>query len=148
MFLFFKKNTNLPMIGTRIKEARELAKLSQRSIADKLGMDPSQFSKIEKGKVMPTLLQLADISKIVMKSIDWIVTGTAWLQEKLPNDNFKEQYELAKQNIELLRTIQELKDRIHVLELANTNLHNKRSSEETPYPMVAEPKQELTTKGK
>ena len=138
------------IIGSRIKEAREAINLSQKELAEKLGMDPSQFSKIERGKLMPTLLQAVDIGKILSKSLNWLVsTGEPEQKsENLSVEYYKEQYEWAKQNIDLLRTIQELKDQIHLLETVNTNLQNKRHPEGTTYSMVAEPKPELTKREK
>lgn len=138
------------IIGSRIKEAREAINLSQKELAEKLGMDPSQFSKIERGKLMPTLLQAIDIGKILSKSLDWLVSSVE--SEKKPeiisSDHYKEQYEWAKQNIELLHTIQELKDKVHVLETQNTNLQNKRQPEKETYSLVAEPEPELTKRKK
>ncbi|QDP85229.1 helix-turn-helix transcriptional regulator [Chryseobacterium sp. SNU WT5] len=138
------------IIGSRIKEAREAINLSQKDLAEKLGMDPSQFSKIERGKLMPTLLQAIELGKILSKSLDWLVSTVESDQkpEMISGDHYKEQYEWAKQNIELLHTIQELKDKIHLLETENTNLQNKRYSETVSYSMVAEPEPELSKKKK
>ncbi|WP_447951302.1 helix-turn-helix domain-containing protein [Chryseobacterium koreense] len=130
-------------IGNRIKEARELVKLSQKEVANRLEMDPSQFSKIEKGKVMPTLLQIVELSKILKRSLDWLVTGEAPEAEEQSLD-YKKLYELAKQNNVLLSQVIDLKDQIEKLKLDNIRLQNKRSEAQNAYSLVAEPTPELT----
>lgn len=131
------------IIGERIKEAREAKKLSQKELAEIVGVDPSQFSKIEKGKVMPTLIQTIDIAKTLDQSLDWLVGHQVVLEDAAPI-NYKEQYEMAMQNIKLMQTITELKDRIHALE--NDNRPN--IPVQTTYPFVAEPEHELIKKPK
>jgi transcriptional regulator with XRE-family HTH domain len=51
-------------IAHRIKQLRTLKKLSQKQVAIQLGIDQGQYSRIESGKVEPTLssLQKFDIS--------------------------------------------------------------------------------------
>ena len=137
------------IIGSRIKEARESLGMSQKELAETLGIDASQFSKIERGKVMPTMLQMIEIAKTLSQSLDWFVNNGPITEEKptiVSEVNFKEQYEWAKQNIELLHTIQELKDKNHRLEIENNNLQNKRRPTHETYPMVAEPMPELDKK--
>ena len=138
------------LIGDRIREAREIIKLSQKQLADKLEMDPSQYSKIECGKVMPTVLQIVEIGKIVERSLDWLITGTLEKNSAKSDyiDDYKDQLELAKQNIALLNQIQSYKDRIHELETDVANLKNKRSTPNKLNTFVAERKQELIKKGK
>ncbi|WP_234111546.1 helix-turn-helix domain-containing protein [Chryseobacterium sp. R2A-55] len=130
-------------IGNRIKEARELVKLSQKEVANRLEMDPSQFSKIEKGKVMPTLLQIVEISKILKRSLDWLVTGEAPEAEEQQID-YKNLYELAKQNNVLLSQVIDLKDQLEKLKSENISLQNKRSEAQKAYSLVAEPTPKLT----
>ncbi|MBB5334604.1 helix-turn-helix domain-containing protein [Chryseobacterium koreense] len=134
-------------IGNRIKEARELVKLSQKEVANRLEMDPSQFSKIEKGKVMPTLLQIVEISKILKRSLDWLVTGEAPEAEEQPID-YKNLYELAKQNNVLLSQVIDLKDQLEKLKSENISLQNKRSEAQNAYSLVAEPIPELKKRPK
>ena len=136
------------IIGSRIKEARESLGMSQKELAETLGIDASQFSKIERGKAMPTMLQMIEIAKTLSQSLDWFVNNETTIENpKIVSEvNFKEQYEWAKQNIELLHTIQELKDKNHLLEIENNNLKNKRIPTHETYPMVAEPMPELDKK--
>jgi transcriptional regulator with XRE-family HTH domain len=62
-------------IGIRIKEKRKENSLSQKDLAEKVGIDNSQFSKIESGKLLPTISQLVEICSILNESMDWIVLG-------------------------------------------------------------------------
>lgn len=72
------------IIGLRIKELRNKEKMTQIDFSTKIGIDNSQLSKIEKGKLMPTLQQLMEISSIFNTSIDWL-TGN----ESFKNDTKK-----------------------------------------------------------
>ncbi|GEM_PF-719381 len=93
-------------IGYRIKNLRISQDLKQKDIAELLEMDPSQYSKIENGKLLPTLLQVMQISKMLNESIDYIVSGKK--SEKDPsayqeiNVALKDQIELLKENKKLL----------------------------------------------
>lgn len=138
------------IIGNRIKQAREALKISQKDLAERLGMDPSQYSKIERGKVMPTLMQIIEISKIVGKTLDWLVSGNDELTVLADTEDhhYRDQLEMAKQNITMLQQIMNLKDQVRDLENENHRLQNKRDSAQEPYSLVAEPKPELTKKGK
>lgn len=136
------------IIGSRIREAREALKLSQKEIAARLGMDPSQYSKIEKGKVMPTILQIIEICKIVKTTSDWLILGEENKVIQAPEDitSYKDQLELAKQNITLLNQVQSLKDKVHELEKENESLVSKATRLKGGYSLVAEPEPELGKK--
>ena len=148
LFSILTKKTHSMVIGSRIKEGREALGMSQKELAETIGIDASQFSKIERGKVMPTMLQMIEIAKTLSQSLDWFVKNEMIIENpKIVSEvNFKEQYEWAKQKIELLHTIQELKDKNHLLEIENNNLQNKRRPTQETYPMVAEPVPELSKK--
>lgn len=72
-------------IGSRIREAREALKISQKELAEKISMDPSQYSKIERGKVMPTVNQLLEISTIFNISVDSLIHNQFY--DEPPNHN-------------------------------------------------------------
>lgn len=136
------------IVGKKIKEARTALKISQKVLAESLGIDPSQFSKIESGKIMPTLLQMIDIGKKLNKPIDWFIDNYADIEIRQVSydQNFKEQYEQAKLNIELLQKIESLKDQIKVLENNVGKYQNKSYTKEQSYNVVAESKSELRKK--
>jgi transcriptional regulator with XRE-family HTH domain len=62
-------------INLRIKQLRESKKLSRKDFSLKLGIDNSQYSKIESGKLMPTIQLLMEISSNFDTSIDWLLMG-------------------------------------------------------------------------
>ena len=53
-------------IGNRIKRARQAKELTQSDLAKNLGMHRSNFSRIEKGDVMPTAKTLIKIKSCVV----------------------------------------------------------------------------------
>ncbi len=51
------------LLGTRVREVRKLRGLSQEKLAEKVGVDPKQISRIEGGKSAPSLDTLEAIAK-------------------------------------------------------------------------------------
>ncbi|MCT4047241.1 helix-turn-helix transcriptional regulator [Elizabethkingia anophelis] len=72
-------------IGLRIKELRKEKKLTQVEFSNEIGIDNSQLSKIEQGKIMPTLIQLMEIASKFNISLDWI-TGFSETSKKIITD--------------------------------------------------------------
>ncbi|MDV3927916.1 transcriptional regulator [Elizabethkingia anophelis] len=72
-------------IGLRIKELRKEKKLTQVEFSNEIGIDNSQLSKIEQGKIMPTLIQLMEIASKFNISLDWI-TGFSETSKKVITD--------------------------------------------------------------
>ncbi|OCB75546.1 transcriptional regulator [Flavobacterium piscis] len=62
-------------ISLRIKELRNLKNLTQKDLSTKIKVDTSQFSKIESGKLQPTIQQLMDISSHFGVTMDWLCFG-------------------------------------------------------------------------
>lgn len=62
-------------IYIRIKELREEKKLTQKVVSALIKIDSSQYSKIELGKLQPTLTQIMAISSFFEVSIDWLCFG-------------------------------------------------------------------------
>lgn len=50
------------LLGMRIKEVRKARQLSQEKLAEKVGVDPKQISRIEGGKSAPSLDTLEAIA--------------------------------------------------------------------------------------
>lgn len=50
-------------IGKNIRAIREFKKMSAKELADKIGMGPSQYSRIELGKTDPSVGTLVKIAK-------------------------------------------------------------------------------------
>jgi transcriptional regulator with XRE-family HTH domain len=64
---------NLKDIGLRIRALR--GELRQEDLASQLGVSQGQLSKVERGKVAPTLDILLGVANKFGQSLDWIVKG-------------------------------------------------------------------------
>lgn len=64
---------DLKSVGSRIRSLR--AGILQEEFASQLGISQAQLSKIERGRVAPTLEVLVALAARFGKSLDWIVTG-------------------------------------------------------------------------
>lgn len=68
-----RENFYREVFSKRLKQARHEAGLTQVQLANKLGITQSGFSSYENGGREPTLATLANLSKILHRSIDWLV---------------------------------------------------------------------------
>lgn len=109
--------------GKRIKIARESKGLKQKDLAELLGMDCSNWSRIEKGEVMPTVKSLIKINEILDVSIDFILTGKKFV-------NGVEAFEENSEDIqEMLNNMMKYKKvKYGVLELYLTYMEKIRDS--------------------
>ncbi len=62
-------------IGRKVKELRARAGMQQSVLAQRLGVDKSYISKIEAGKVLPSIQTLIGMRYLFKVSIDAIVSG-------------------------------------------------------------------------
>jgi transcriptional regulator with XRE-family HTH domain len=69
----YKVKVDLVAIGYRIKKMR--AKILQEELCAYLHVTQGHLSKIEKGKVAPSLEMLILLSDRFHKSVDWILRG-------------------------------------------------------------------------
>ena len=60
-------------IGSRIRNLR--GAVLQEELASYLGVSQGNLSKIERGKIAPSIEMLVLLSERFRKSIDWIVRG-------------------------------------------------------------------------
>ncbi|MGD1319198.1 helix-turn-helix domain-containing protein [Chryseobacterium sp. 2R14A] len=127
-------------LGQRIREARTFKGFKQKDFAVILEIDQSHYSKIERDKVMPTILQITDISKRLDCSLDWLILGKevqteSVLHDIVIQDDYKERYELAMENIKLLKEnkaymeaeIESLKSKNRSFERHNINAPESKS---------------------
>ena len=63
------------MIGQRIKQRRESLGLTQKQLADALGLTPQHISAIEQEKRFPSIDSLAKFAGQLGVNIDFLVTG-------------------------------------------------------------------------
>ena len=85
------------MIGTRIKEAREIKGLSQRQLAIQLGIQASSVNSWESEKKSPTIDRLVMVAFLLNVSLEWLATGRGAMvlyqqneNQLLPPDEFNE----------------------------------------------------------
>ena len=72
-------------ISLKIKELRKSKNLTQKEFSSKIKVDDSQFSKIEQGKLQPTLNQLMEISSNFNVSMDELCfDNNSMLKKNIP----------------------------------------------------------------
>jgi transcriptional regulator with XRE-family HTH domain len=64
---------DLRAIGARVRNLR--GNILQEELALVIGISQGQLSKIESGKMAPTLETVVNLAGHFSKSLDWIVTG-------------------------------------------------------------------------
>ncbi len=64
-------------LGSRLKTARQSAKLTQAEVAEKLYVSSQAVSLWEKDENYPDISKLPELSKLYKVSIDWLVSGEA-----------------------------------------------------------------------
>ncbi len=61
------------ILGKRLKELREELNLTQKELADKLGLNPVTYLRYEKSQREPSLLILAEMAKFFGVSVDYLI---------------------------------------------------------------------------
>ena len=64
---------NLKALGSRIRGLR--GNLRQEELARRLGVSQGQLSKVERGRLAPTLQMLVALATHFGRTLDWIVWG-------------------------------------------------------------------------
>ena len=62
-------------IGLKIRERRLIVGVTQEYIANKLEVNPSHISNIERGYSHPSLTNLVNIANILECSVDYFISG-------------------------------------------------------------------------
>lgn len=66
--------SDLP-IGQKIKAVREQKELTQKEVADKIGVTKQFYGRVENGKTNPTLKTLTAITDVLNCKIDLVVNN-------------------------------------------------------------------------
>ena len=67
---------NSPMsLGSRIKTARQVARLNQLALAKRLGVTPQAVSQWERGETIPDADRIRDIAKATTSNFYWLLDG-------------------------------------------------------------------------
>ncbi|MFP4449195.1 MAG: helix-turn-helix domain-containing protein [Bacteroidales bacterium] len=61
--------------GERIKRIRQSSGLSQAELAEKVGVSHTTMNRIEKGKSIPDMIMISNLSNLFDVSLTWLVTG-------------------------------------------------------------------------
>ena len=88
-------------LGEKIRDAREMAELTQNAVADLIPMNQSNYSKIERDIQEPNIYQLRRICQILKLS-------PAYLLELDDYENFSR---FSKKDMEILRDIKQFLDK-------------------------------------
>ena len=64
-----------PDVGERIHTARKAKRITQFELAEMLGIEYSEMSKIEHGRRLPTSEELLNLEEILSVTRRWIVLG-------------------------------------------------------------------------
>lgn len=68
-----RPRARLKAIGARIRELR--GSMLQEELARYLGISQGHLSRVEQGKLAPTVEMLLRLSEKFGRSVDWILTG-------------------------------------------------------------------------
>lgn len=66
----------LKAVGARIKEVRKLLRISQKDMAEGLGITPNHLSEIESGKTNPTAVLFLNLASVYNANIGYLFHGT------------------------------------------------------------------------
>lgn len=98
------------MIGKRLKERRIAAHLTQEKVAESSNISTVYLSKIENGKVTPTLDTLGAICSVIHTDLGAVITGCQYSQQGYGNDAVLELFQSLSPDVKpvALKVLQEL----------------------------------------
>ena len=97
--------TKLDKIAKKLRQARVEADLSQKALANSLKLSDRTISAYEKGRAMPPLDTLQNISNLTHKSINYFLD-----EEIVTETDFDLQLKLKKIELELLQIKKALRE--------------------------------------
>ena len=90
-----KESIDFELIGKRIKNRREYLHITQQEMSDNLSISKFYISKIEHGRVKPTLETLAEIAHYLDENISDLISGVSPLQTEYQVSEYIEVYNKA-----------------------------------------------------
>ena len=84
------------LIGNRLKEARKPAGLTQEELAEQVFLSTVYLSRIENGKVFPTLETLSNLCSALGVSLGWLFSGIEVEKEDYGNEQVVELFKSCK----------------------------------------------------
>lgn len=100
-------------LGIRLRQARKKKKLTQKALAEQVGIKQQAIQRIERGDVKNTAY-IVQLARILETSPDWLITGKEWQPPIIYTSEFKNRYTpnrinhvplLAWHEIELMKNI-------------------------------------------
>ena len=83
------------MIGKRLKESRMAAKLTQEKVAEAADITTVYLSKIENGKVTPTLDTLGAVCAAVNADLGYVLSGCQYSQKTYGSETVLQLFQLC-----------------------------------------------------
>lgn len=77
---------NISQIGLRLRKQRELMKMTRENLADKLNITVKFLSDIELGQKGMSIQTLANFSKVLDLSVDYILFGESCNDQFIPTE--------------------------------------------------------------
>lgn len=128
-------------IGLNLKQLREHYQETRLSFSQRLTIDNSQYSKIEKGSLLPTLTQIMELSSNYPEvNLNWLLKSEApMLKSEIKNNDPPDCSQYKEEITQLLKEVSELKSQI--ISLQAEQLHFKK----VPEPKPKQPATQLKT---
>lgn len=96
-------NIDYKTIGLRIKNKRKELNLTQDQVSNQAHITPFYLSKIENGKVTPTLEILSILANILQTDFEYLLTGTSKLDDKYVDQRLSDiSKNASKEQLELI----------------------------------------------
>ena len=92
----------------KIKELREELGISQKELAEKMQVSPTNIYNYETGRTEPSIEVLLKLSKILNTSVDYLIGNEDDFGIKKEAPNNRNQRQLSKSDIELLSLMDKL----------------------------------------
>lgn len=86
-------------IGDNIRKIREQRKLSQKEVAAAIEVAPTQYSRLENDKVIPSLQTLIKVAKVLEVHLDTLVYGQEepWQEVEVKDKSLIEKIKLIEE---------------------------------------------------
>lgn len=76
------RGPEVPGVDLRIATKRNEAGISQNELARRIGCDPSQISRFERGETFPSVGTLLQLAKGLGTTTDYLLTGVETMRQK------------------------------------------------------------------
>lgn len=74
-------------IGAQVRVARQRAGLSQEQVAEAINLPTPLFSRLERGKVLPTLATLVELCDVLRVPVDFLLGNMSLDEVPAPKDS-------------------------------------------------------------